>query len=222
VSLFGALALLRRHFVAVLVILVIAVGVEYSFKHSAPAYAEVGTLVFVPPVSGAHPNAYAAVGGSILEAAGTLAVNTMSPKEQQQVLRGGGNASYDVELLNSYNLEYPNYSNAYLMVSTASTDPVAVHRTYALVTRLLTSQFQAQQTAFGATPNNRIEIVMAGDSGPLAQQGSSKRALIGLFILTIVAVFAAASFLDRHPVRLPWAGRRSAAARMPADRAIPE
>jgi hypothetical protein len=48
---------------------------------------------------------------------------------------------------------------------------------------------------------------MAGDSGPLAQQGSSKRALIGLFILTIVAMFAAASFLDRHPVRLPLPGR---------------
>ncbi|MDX6390489.1 MAG: hypothetical protein QOJ73_1552 [Streptosporangiaceae bacterium] len=216
------MALLRRHFVAVLVILVVAVGVEYSFKHSAPTYAEVGTLVFIPPVSGAHPNAYSAVSGSILEAAGTLAVNAMNPQDQQQVLHGGGNAAYDVELLNSYNLEYPNYSNAYLMVSTASTDPVAVHRTYALVTRLVTSQFQAQQVAFGAAPNNRIEIVMAGDSGPLVQQGSSKRALIGLFILTIVAAFAAASFLDRHPVQLPWTGRRTGAARMPADRAIPE
>lgn len=221
-SLFGALALLRRHFVAVLVILVIAAGVEYTFKHSAPAYAEVGTLVFIPPVSGAHPNAYSAVGGSVLEAAGTLAVSAMSPREQQQVLRGGGNAAYDVELLNSYNLEYPNFSNAYLMVSTASTDPVAVHRTFALVTRLVTSQFQAQQVADGATANNRIETVMAGDTGPLVQQGSSKRALIGLFILTIVAVFAAASFLDRHPVRLPWPGRRTGGARMPADRAIPE
>jgi hypothetical protein len=216
------MALLRRHFVAVLVILAVAAGVEYSFKHSAPAYAEVGTLVFVPPVSGAHPNAYSAVSGSILEAAGTLAVSVMSPQEQQQVLHSGGNAAYDVELLNSYNLEYPNYSNAYLMVSTASADPVAVHRTYTLVTRLLTSQFKAQQAGDGATPNNRIEIVMAGDSGPLAQQGSSKRAMIGLFILTIVAVFAAASFLDRHPVGLPGIGRRTGAARMPADRAIPE
>ncbi len=221
-SLSGALALLRRHFVAVLVILVIAAGVEYTFKHSAPAYAEVGTLVFIPPTSGAHPNAYSAVGGSILEAAGTLAVSAMSPREQQEVLRSGGNAAYDVELLNSYNLEYPDYSNAYLTVSTASADPVAVHRTYALVTHLLTSQFRAQQAAFGATPNNRVEIVMAGDTGPLVQQGSSKRALIGLFILTIVAVFAVASFLDRHPVRLRWTGRRTGGARMPADRAIPE
>lgn len=221
-SLFGAIALLRRHFVAVLVILAVAAGVEYSFKHSAPTYAEVGTLVFIPPVSGAHPNAYAAVGGSLLEAAGTLAVSAMSPQEQQQVLRDGGNAAYDVELLNSYNLEYPDYSNAYLEVSTASADPVAVHRTYALVTRLITHQFEAQQAADGATPNNRIDIVMAGDTGPLAQQGSSKRAMFGLFILTIVAVFAAASFLDRHPVRLSGIGRRTGEARMPADRAVPE
>jgi hypothetical protein len=222
VSLFGAIALLRRHFVAVLVILAVAAGVGYSFKHSASAYAEVGTLVFVPPTSGANPNAFAAVGGSVLEAAGTLAVSAMNSQEQQQVLRAGGNASYDVELLNSYNLEYPNYSNAYLMISTASADPVAVHRTFALVNRMVSGQFQTQQAADGVAANNRIETVMVGDTGPLEQQGSSKRALIGLLILTVVAVFAAASFLDRHPVRLPWTGRRPGGAPLPADRTVPE
>jgi hypothetical protein len=37
-----------------------------------------------------------------------------------------------------------------------------------------------------------------------------------------VAVFAAASFLDRHPVRLPWTGRRTGGAPLPADRTVPE
>jgi hypothetical protein len=228
VSLFGAIALLRRHFVAVLVILAVAAGVGYSFKHSASAYAEVGTLVFVPPTSGANPNAFAAVGGSVLEAAGTLAVSAMNSQEQQQVLRAGGNATYDVELLNSYNLEYPNYSNAYLMISTASADPVAVHRTFALVTRMVSGQFRTQQAADGVAADNRIETVMVGDTGPLEQQGSSKRALIGLLILTVVAVFAAASFLDRHPVRLPGTGtrtgggRRTGGARQTAGRTVPE
>ena len=65
---------------------------------------------------------------------------------------------------------------------------------------------------------------MAGDTGPLEQQGSSKRAMFGLFILTIVAVFAAASFLDRHPVGCPGsaAGRARPGcppiARSPSDR----
>jgi hypothetical protein len=225
VSLSGAFALLRRHFVAVLVILVIAAGVEYGFKHTAPSYAETGTMVFIPPVSGAHPNAYAAAGGSLLEAAGTIAASAMSPQEQQLVLSRGGTAAYDVELLNSYNLEYPDYSNAYLVVTTTSGDPVAVHRTYETVVRLISKQFRGEQAANYVAQNNRIQIVMAGDTGPLIQQGSPKRALIGLVILTIVAVFGVAAFLDKHPIRLSRLGSRQPArpgAARPAGRAIPD
>jgi len=218
--------MLRRHFVAVLVILVVAAGVEYSFKHTAQVYAETGTLVFIPPTSGAHPNAYAAVGGSLLEAAGYLAAKAMSPQEQQLVQAQGGTTQYDVELLNSYNLQYPNFSNAYLVVTTTSPDPVAAHRTYSAVTKLLYKQFREQQAVSDVTLNNRVLIVMAGDTGPLAQQGSSKRALIGLAILTIVAVFAAAAFLDKHPIRLRRIGSLSGAGRpagkAPPGRAVPE
>jgi hypothetical protein len=208
------------------VILVVAAGVEYSFKHTAPVYAETGTLVFIPPTSGAHPNAYAAVGGSLLEAAGYLAAKAMSPQEQQLVQAQGGTTQYDVELLNSYNLQYPNFSNAYLVVTTTSPDPVAAHRTYGAVTRLLYKQFREQQAASDVTLNNRVLMVMAGDTGPLAQQGSSKRALIGLAILTIIAVFAAAAFLDKHPIRLRRIGSQSGAGRpagkVPPGRAVPE
>ena len=218
--------MLRRHFVAVLVILVVAAGVEYSFKHAAPVYAETGTLVFIPPTSGAHPNAYAAVGGSLLEAAGYLAAKAMSPQEQQLVQAQGGTTQYDVELLISYILQYPNFSNAYLVVTTTSPDPVAAHRTYGAVTHLLYKQFRQQQAASDVALNNRVLMVMAGDTGPLAQQGSSKRALIGLAILTIIAVFAAAAFLDKHPIRLRRMGSLSGAGRpagkVPPGRAVPE
>jgi hypothetical protein len=226
VSLSGAFGLLRRHFIAVLVILLIAAGVGYSFKHTAPTYAETGTMVFLPPTSGAHPNAYAAVGGSLLEAAGTLAASAMSPQEQQMVQAQGGTTQYDVELLNSYNLQYPNFSNAYLVVTTTSTDPVAVHRTYNVVTQLLNKQFRQQQAASDVAQNNRILIVTAGNTRPLAQPGSSKRALIGLAILTIVAVFGVAAFLDKHPIRLRKIGSLSGAARpaakVPPGRAVPD
>lgn len=230
-SLSGAFGLLRRHFIAVLVILVVAAGVEYSFKHSATTYAETGTLVFIPPTSGAHPNAYAAVGGSLLEAAGVLSTQAMSPQEQQLVQAQGGSTQYDVELLNSYNLEYPNYSNAYLVVTTTSTDPVAVHRTYNVVTQLLYKQFREQQAQSDVAQNNRILMVSAGDTGPLAQQGSSKRALIALAILTIVLVFGVAAFLDKHPIRLRGIGSLSGSGRpaakgppgrVPPGRAVPD
>lgn len=194
--------LLRRHLIAVLVVLAVAACVEYEFKHSTASYAETSTLAFVPPHSGVHPNPLEAVGGSLTEDAGVIAAQAMSPAEQQQVQRLGGAASYDVALVNSYNLQYPNFSLPYLTITTTAADPVTAHRTYTIVARLLENQFQTQQAESGAQSNNRSQIVVSGDTGPLIQQGSPKRALIGLIILTLVAVFSVATFFDRHPVRL--------------------
>jgi hypothetical protein len=201
--------LLRRHFVAVLVVLIVAAGVDYSIKHAPPGYLETETIAFVPPHSGAHPNPLSAVGGALLQTAGVVAVQAMSSQEQQQVLRAGGTASYDVELINSYNLQYPNFSNAYLTVTTTATDPAAVHRTFVILTRLLTDQFTAQQARDNVALNNRVGIIQTGDTGPLLAQGSPKRVLIGLIILTLVAVFGVAMFLERHPVRIGPFGRRA-------------
>jgi hypothetical protein len=200
--------LLRRHLIAVLVVLAIAACVDYEFKHTTASYAETSTMVFVPPVSGVHPNPLEAVGGALTESAGVLAAQAMSPAEQQEVQRMGGAASYDVELVNSYNLQYPNFSSPYLTITTTAADPATAHRTYTILTRLLTNQFTAQQAETGAQSNNRAQIIVSGDTGPLIQQGSPKRALFGLILLTLVAVFSVATFFDRHPVRLSrlWAG----------------
>jgi hypothetical protein len=202
VSLGEIVARLWRHAFAVLAILIVAMGLAYSFKHTPPTYDESATLVFLPPASGAHPNPLSAVGGALTEAAGVVAIQAMSAQGQAAVRQAGGTAQIDVELLNSYNLEYPNYSNPYLSVSTTSQDFPAVHRTFTVLTRLLTNQFIAQQVRDNVSPVNRIAVMEVGDTGPLLSQGSSKRALGALVILTIVAVFAVTSFLDRHPVRL--------------------
>lgn len=194
--------LLRRHLIAVLVILAIAVCVEYEFKHSTASYTETSTMVFVPPESGVHPNPLEAVGGALTVTAGVIAAQAMSPAEQQEVQRMGGAASYDVELVNSYNLQYPNFSLPYLTITTTAADPAAAHRTYIILAKQLTNQFNAQQAESGTLSNSRAQIVVAGDTGPLIQQGSPKRALFGLIILTLVAVFSVATFFDRHPVRL--------------------
>lgn len=207
-SLPAIFGLLRRHLIAVLVVLAVAACVDYEFKHTTASYAETSTMVFVPPESGAHPNPLEAVGGSLTESAGVIAVQVMSPAEQQEVQRMGGAASYDVELVNSYNLQYPNFSLPYLTITTTAADPSTAHSTYVILTRLITNQFTAQQAGLGATSNNREQIVVAGDTGPLIQQGSPKRALFGLILLTLVAVFSVATFFDRHPVKLSrlWAG----------------
>jgi len=206
--------LLRRHFVAVLAVLIIAMGVAYTFKHTTPTYGESATMVFLPPISGVKPNPFESVGGTLTEAAGTVAVSIMSPQSQQQVLRAGGTAQIDVELLNSYNLEYPDFSNPYLTVATTSTNFPAVHRTFTILTNMIMKNFTAEQVADDVAPNNRIQPLLEGDSGPLLQQGSSKRALGGLIILTFVAIFGVAAFFDRHPIRLS----RIAAGRSPEPR----
>lgn len=206
--------LLRRHLLAVVAVLVVVLGVAYSFKHTAPTYVETATITIVPPVSGAHPNAFTAVGGALTTAAGTIATTAMSYQSQQQVLREGGTAQVDVEPVNSYDLEYPDYSSPYVTVTTTSTDFAAVHRTFTLVSNLITSQVMAQQVQDNVTPNNQIQLVVSGDTGPLLEQGSSKRALGALVILALVAVFGVASFLDRHPPRLIRSFRK----RMPEER----
>jgi hypothetical protein len=213
VSLPQIAGLLRRHLLAVLLVLIVAAGVEYEFKHSAATYAETATMVFVPPESGVHPNPFAAVGGSLTNIAGVIAASTMSPQEQQLVARANGTGTYDVELVNDYNLQYPSYSSPYLTVTTISPDPAAAHTTFTVLSRMITNQFTAQQVQNGTRPNDQIQIVVAGDTGPLIQQGSPKRVLIGLIILTIVAVFGVAAFFDRHPVRLSRLGRQAGSRR---------
>ena len=206
-SLPAIFGLLRRHLIAVLVVLAVAACVDYEFKHTTASYAETSTMVFVPPESGVHPNPLEAVGGALTVTAGVIAAQVMSPAEQQEVQRMGGAAGYDVELVNSYNLQYPNFSLPYLTITTTAADPSTAHSTYVILTKLITNQFNAQQAEYGTQSNSRAQIVVAGDTGPLIQQGSPKRALFGLILLTLVAVFSVATFFDRHPVKLSrlWA-----------------
>jgi hypothetical protein len=210
---------LWRHPIAVLVIIFCAVGVLHSIKNAPPSYGETGTMVFLPPYSGVHPNPYTAVGGSLTPTAGVIAAHLMSPQGQQQVTQAGGTAAYDLGLVNGYNLQYPNYSNPYLVITTTDTNADAVNRTFDIVTRMLTAEMTASQVASGVPKRDRIFTQLAGDTGPLLQQGSPKRSLAGIMILTIVAVFAATSFFDRHPVRLGrLLGIRTAPARRPRGR----
>lgn len=198
-------ALLRRHVFAVLAVVIVTAGLAYTFKHAAATYSEGGTMVFVPPETGPAPNPLEGVGGtvaeSLAESAGAVASQIMSPAGQQEVRQAGGTAGFNVQLLNSYDLEYPNYSNPYLVLNTTSGDPVAAHQTFTALDKVIASDFTAEQVRDNVVPANRIPVVLTGDTGPLAEQGSSKRALGALVLLAAVVALAVASFLDRHPVR---------------------
>jgi hypothetical protein len=205
--------LLRRHFVAVLGVLVLAIGVVHMFKTTPTTYMDGATVVFNPPVSGPNPNPYESSGGSIITAGGVISAFMSGPQGQRLVQAAGGTMPYDVKLINSYNQDYPDYSSPEVAVTVTGTDLAGVVRTYAAVIKVLNEQVVSRQAASGAPRRDRITTKLVGNPGPLALEGSSKRALGGLLLLTAIAVFAVMIFFERHPVRLRRRGRSRPGAR---------
>ena len=131
----------------------------------------------------------------------------MSPETQRRVRDDGGTAAYSVELVNGYNQDYPDYSLPDATVTTQSADPESAHTTYVAVAQQLRQLLTSMQEHAGVPPRNRIYAYIAAETGPLVQVGSPKRVYAGLILLTLVAIFMVAVFLDRRRglarVRLP-------------------
>ena len=200
-------ALLRRHFIAVLAVLVLALWLVHDFKAAPMVYNDSATVVFKPPVSQRYPNPYESGGGSIITAAGVIATYVNGSEGQKLVSAAGGTLPYTTQLINAYNQDFPNYSAPEVDVEVDGTDLAAVTRTYAAVIQVIKDQTVARQVAVKAPKRDRIHAIVIGDPGPLAQPGSSKRTLGGLMLLTLVGIFAVAVFFDRHPIRLRELGR---------------
>jgi hypothetical protein len=220
VSIFDIAALLRRHLVAVLAVLVLALWVVHDFKATPMVWNDSATVVFKPPISQRYPNPYESGGGSIITAAGVIATYVNGSEGQKLVAAAGGTLPYSTELINSYNQDYPNYSAPEVDVEVNGTDIGAVMRTYTAVIQVLKAQTVARQTAAKAPKVDRIAIQVIGDPGPLDQPGSSKRGLGGLMLLTLVGIFAVAIFFDRHPIRLGELTRSRRGAGRPAVPAV--
>jgi hypothetical protein len=202
VNVFEMGALLRRHFVAVLAVLLLAAWIVHDFKATPTVWTDGATAIFNPPASTRYPNPYESGGGSIITASGIIATYVNGSEGQKLVTAAGGTMPYDVELINSYNQDYPDYSAPAVNVSVTGTDLGSVMRTYAAVIKVIYAQVNARQAAAKAPKVDRIKVQLVGNPGPLAQPGSSKRTLGGLMLLTLVGIFAVAIFFERHPIRL--------------------
>ena len=194
-------ALMRRHVFAVAVVLIAAVSLAYSVKRTPPTYQESATVIFTAPVSAVNPNPYDSYSGTLITAAEVMSRWIMGVQGQQQVRDAHATGTFNVALVNLYNQEYPNYSYPYVTVTATAGDPAAAHSTFEIVTRLLNDDLVAREVQAGVAPVNRIGMHATGDSGPLRQTGTPKRAFAGLIGLTIAALFLVTMFLDRHPIR---------------------
>lgn len=207
-------ALLRRQWPAVAVLLVVAMGVLVNFKRAPQTYVDSGTIVFTGPTSIANPNPYNSFNSDLIITGFTLTDVLMSDESRREIAaEGGSGATYTVGLVNSYNLEYPNYSDPYATLLVTSSDVSAARRTFELVAARLQMLLANDQEKVPV--HDRIEAQVVGETGALVTAGSSKRVYAGWLLLTLVAVIMTASAVDRRrggrrlgALRIPWLGAR--------------
>jgi hypothetical protein len=199
--------LVRRRWAAVAVVLVLAAGASYMIKKTPATYEEQGAVVFGTATSPANPNEYdgynvfttplITVAEVVVRA--MMGEQAMSTQAQRPVLTPQGAAGFNLALVNLYNEEYPDYGEPEATLTTQSSSPAAVHTAFVQVSREVASRLNALQVEAGVQPQDRISEHVVGDTGPLLEAGSPKRVYIGLILLTLIAVFTVASFVDRHP-----------------------
>jgi hypothetical protein len=188
-------AMLRRHLIAVAVACLAVLGLGYHFAHMNPGYTDVGTIGFLAP----HDPLT-----GFANSRGTQAIKVataeymMGSAASQQVRAAGGTANYDVELVNSYNEEFPDYSQPYATVTTNSPDPTAALNTYNAVVSVLIKDLAQRQAQQGARPKVQITALPVNTTGPTIQSGSNKRVYAATAALMVIAAFMTASVLDRR------------------------
>jgi hypothetical protein len=210
------IALMRRHLLAMTVVLMIVTGVAYGILSTPPIYSESATVVFMarnsPLGSRSNPSFLNPLVTTEVMMVDTLA----SPLAQSQIREAGGTASVDFVPFNLYSLQYPDYAEPIATLTTVSQRPADVQRTFKAVLRILGQRLAAMQARAGVPAHSRIQAFPVADTGPTVQPGSSTRVSAGLALLAVVAVFMVASFLERRQNRpgvFRPSGRRRLAAR---------
>jgi hypothetical protein len=195
-------ALMRRHTVALMIIVVATAGLAFAIERTPVTYQESGTLAFTARKTSADPNPYASLNDALIDAAGVLTVLAVSPQSHEQVKADGGTALFNIALVNGYNLQFPDFNEPYATLNTTSGNVSAVIRTFTLVIQLLHHELEMRQSQVHVRGADRIVMHVLAVTGPAPQLGSFKRVFGGLFALMLVLMFSVAIFLDRHPIRL--------------------
>lgn len=191
-------ALMRRHLLAVMVVLLIAAGVTYGIMRTPPMYSQSATVVFMAKNSPAGSHSSASFINPLVATEVMMTQILTTPLAQSQVRAAGGTASFEFVPFNLYSMQYPDYGEPIATLTATSQRAADVQRTFTVVVRLLGQRLAAVQEQAAVPQRSRIQGYLAGDTGPVAQPGSSKRVFAGLALLTVVAIFMVAKYLDRH------------------------
>ena len=183
--------------VAIGLVMVLTSGLGYSLLTTRPTYAESATVLFALPKYESSADAYSWLAPSLITTGGAFSQIVMNPQSRRQIRAVGGAGNYDLELINYYNQDYPDYSFPDATLTATAPDATETHWTFVVATRLLNRVLAQRQELAGVPAGDRVSARLIADSGTVVQTGSRKRALAGLMLLAIVAGSVAWRFVSR-------------------------
>ena len=195
------LRLLKRQFIAVLIVLAVAGGTWYKLETATPTYIESATIVFNPP--GAHDGKLPDItAGSLIASVYVVLESLMSPKSDHQIHAFGGTGDFSASLVNFNTLFVPLYIYPDIALTASSDNMISTSRTFQSVITEVRDVLQSRQVAAGVPMAGRIGIQVIGDTGSYVDSGSNKRVDAGLIMLAVIFTLMISQFLDRRELRL--------------------
>jgi hypothetical protein len=189
-----------RHWIVVIVVLLLTAAVGLDFRHSKPLYQSTGTITFSASLPGQQPTTSTVSTDDLIITANVLVNSVMSPSGALQVRKAGGMGDYQLALVNSYNEQYPSYQDPAATLQASSGDPAVAESTFAAALVVIQRNLLARQAAVGTSADALISASLnGGASGPVPQSGYPKRTYAGLGLLAVIAAYCMATALDRHP-----------------------
>ncbi len=167
-----------------------------AIVRTPPLYVESATVLFAAPPRVNSPALYARQAVSLISTGTAIRQVLMSPRARSRISAGGTN-SYDFELVNLYNQDYPNFGYPEATLTASSPRPASTERTYKLAKRALIGILARTQRRSGAPRGHRVVAHITDVSGVVERSGSAKRALAGLLVLAVVVERTVAGTLNR-------------------------
>jgi hypothetical protein len=199
------LGLARRHIIAVTLVLLVALGIAFDFKHTNPGYTETATVALA--TNGLQNPSF---GASLITTCQIVTAWISGPEGQHQLQRVGVDSGFSVALVNDANADDPTYNYPDLTVSMTNPDAAVTHRGFVSGMAVLNQELAATQASAKVPAQLRITARILSDSGPETQAGSKVRTYGALMFLALVAAYVSAKFLDNRSVRRPGRARRMA------------
>ncbi len=203
-------SLVRRHWLLVAAVMLVASCVGYNLKSNALRYSESGTVLFTVGSSVQNATTLHASYRNPIIATGIMVTEQMTSQlERSRIRAAGGTAQFEFTPFNLYDLQYPNYAQPIATLTATSPRWRQAVRTFDLAFRDLSELLATMQARADVSRPDRIRALITDEEGPVKQSGSRTRVLAGVALLAIVASLTIGNFIDRRRLAITAVARRA-------------